>query len=98
LKQVTWKNSRLATGSLEEEVADLKQQPGKNLLVGSPGLIIQSMNLGLVDELQLCIHPVIAGRGLPFFKNREDRMDLTLLRTKNVGRGAVILYYQPALA
>ena len=95
LKNVTWKNSRLAKGGIKEEVIALKQQPGKDVFVGSPGLIIESMNLNLIDELQLCIHPVIAGKGLQFFKNINDRTDLRLLKTKNFSGGAVLLYYEP---
>jgi dihydrofolate reductase len=95
LKNVTWKNTRIAKGGIEEEVSALRQQPGKDILVGSPSLIIASMNLNLIDEFQLCVHPVIAGKGLPLFKNINDRIDLTLLRTKTFGCGAVILYYKP---
>jgi dihydrofolate reductase len=94
LKNVTWKNSRLAKGSIKEEVLALKQQAGRDIFVGSPGLIIQSLNLNLVDELQLCVHPVIAGKGLHLFKNINDRMELKLIKTKTFGSGAVIFYYR----
>lgn len=95
LKNLEWKNSSVAKQSLQEEVLALKQQPGKDILVGSPGLIIQSLNLNLVDEFQLCVHPVIAGKGMPLFKNINDRINLKLLRTKTLGCGAVIFYYKP---
>ena len=95
LKNVTWKNTRLAKGAIKEEVIALKQLPGKDILVGSPSLIIQSMNLNLIDELQLCVHPVIEGKGLQLFKNITDRINLKLLRTKTFSGGAVILYYEP---
>lgn len=94
LKGVTWKNTRLAEGSIKEEVIALKQQAGKDILVGGPGLIIECINLGLIDEFQLCIHPVIAVEGSQLFKNINDRLDLTLLRTKTFGGGAVIFYYK----
>lgn len=95
LKSVDWQSARLATRSLEGEVLALKQEPGKDILVGSPGLIIQLMNLQLIDECQFCVHPVIAGSGLPLFKNISNRMTLTLLKTKTFGSGAVLLYYEP---
>ncbi|OQP59491.1 dihydrofolate reductase [Niastella vici] len=97
LKNVTWKNTRVAKGSLKEEVLALRQQPGKDILVGSPSLIVASLNLGLVDEFQLCIHPVIAGSGLPLLKNIDNRINLNLklLRTKTFGSGAITLYYEP---
>ncbi|ASS48750.1 MAG: dihydrofolate reductase [Candidatus Fluviicola riflensis] len=95
LKSVDWKSARLATKSLEEEILELKQQPGKDIFVGSPGLIVQAMNLGLVDELQLMVHPVIAGKGMKLFKDIHDRSELKLIKTKTFGCGAVILYYEP---
>jgi dihydrofolate reductase len=95
---VEWKNSRIAKGSIEEEVTALKQ-PGngcsKDILVGSPGLIAAMTNLKLIDEYQLCVHPVIAGSGLQLFKNINEKITLKLLKTKTFSGGAVILYYEP---
>lgn len=96
LTAVTWKNTKLKKGGFEEELTALKQQPGRDILVGSPSLIIESMNLNLVDEIQLCVHPVIAGKGLQLFENISDRTNLNFLRTKTFAGGAVILYYEPA--
>jgi dihydrofolate reductase len=95
LKNIDWESARLANRDIEEEVLELKQQPGKNILVGSPGLIVSLMNLHLVDELQLCVHPVIAGQGLPLFKNINEHTMLKLVNTKTFDSGAVILYYEP---
>jgi dihydrofolate reductase len=95
MKNADWKNTRIAKGGIKEEVLALKQQPGKDILVGSPSLIVASMNLNLVDELQLCVHPVILGNGLPLFKNINNSINLKLLRTKTFGSGAVVLYYEP---
>jgi dihydrofolate reductase len=96
LKGVEWKTAKLAKRDLKEEVLELRQKAGKDILVGSPGLIISLMNLHLIDELQLCVHPVIAGKGLPLFKNISDRIDLKLLKTKTfTPYGAVLLYYEP---
>ncbi len=94
LKNVDWKSAKLATRPLEEEVLELKQQSGKNILVGSPGLIVALTKLNLVDEYQLCVHPVIAGGGLPLFKNISDKIILKLKKTKTFIGGAVILYYE----
>jgi dihydrofolate reductase len=95
LKNVEWRNTRLTKGSIKEEVLSLKQQPGKDILVGSPSLIISTMNLNLMDEFQLCVHPVIIGNGLQLFKNINNKINLKLLRTKTFGSGAVVLYYEP---
>lgn len=95
LKKVEWENTMLARTSLEDEVLNLKRQQGKDVLVGSPGVIASLTKLALIDEYQLCIHPVILGKGLPLFKNITDRIVLKLLKTKTFGSGAVIHYYEP---
>ena len=69
LKDVEWKNTRLTNGNIKEEVLKLKQQPGKNILVGSPGIIRTLMEPGLIDEYQLSVQPIVLGNGLPLFKN-----------------------------
>ncbi len=98
LQHTGWDSATLSDKPLEETVAALKQQPGKDILVGSRSLIIQLMKLNLVDELQLCVHPVVAGGGLPLFENVHDRILLKLIKTKTFGGGAVTLYYEPANA
>ena len=95
LKNVEWESAKLANRAIEEEVLKLKQQSGKDILVGSRSLIIQLMNFNLIDEFQLCVHPVIAGKGLPLFENISDRTLLKLSKTKSFSGGAVILYYEP---
>ena len=95
LKNLEWKTAKLAKRDIQEEVLDLKQQAGKDIFVGSRSLIVACMNLNLIDEFQLCVHPVILGSGLPLFKNIGDRINFKLLRIKKFGCGAVILYYEP---
>ena len=95
LKNVNWKSARVAKQGVKEEVIDLRRQSGKNILIGSPSLIATCLNLNLIDEFQLCVHPVIAGNGLPLFKNINNRINLRLLKTKTIGSGAVIIYYEP---
>lgn len=93
LKNVNWETARIADRSIEEEILQLKQQPGKDILVGSPGLIVASLNLGLVDELQINVQPIIATKGLSLFEKVKSRIDLKLLKTKTFGCGAVVFYY-----
>ena len=96
LKNVDWKNAKLVKGGIKEEVLELKQQAGKNIIAGSPGLIVTLMQLDLIDEYQLCVHPIILGNGLPLFKKINDRINLKLLKTKIFGSGSITLYYEPA--
>jgi len=98
IKKVEWKSATLAKRDLKDEVLALKQActgGSKAILVGSRSLIVQLINLNLIDELQLCIHPVVAGKGLPLFENMNDRIIFKLVKHKTFHRGAVILYYQP---
>ncbi len=95
LTNVGWKNVRLAKGTIKEEVSELRKKQGKDIFVGSRSLIVQCMELGLIDEYQICVHPVVAGGTLPLFKSNE-RLVLKLLKTKTFGSGAIVLYYEPA--
>jgi dihydrofolate reductase len=96
LKDVDWNTARLVNRDLEDEVSELKQQTGKAILVGSRSLIVQLLNLKLIDEFQLCIHPVIVGSGLPLFENIKGRTTFKLIKAKTLGSGAVTLYYKPS--
>ena len=95
IKNVEWESATIAKRDLKDEVLELRQQSGKDILVGSRSLIIQLIKLGLIDEFQLCIHPVVAGNGLPLFEYLNDRTIFKLVRNKTFSGGAVILYYQP---
>ena len=99
LKSVDWKNTKLKKEIIKEEIIALKQSRNggsKNIVVGSPSLIVALAQLGVVDEYQLAVQPTVLGSGLQLFKNIRDRIDLKLLKTKTFGCGALILYYEPA--
>jgi dihydrofolate reductase len=96
LENVDWKNTELKREINKDDILDLKQNAGKDILVGSPSLIVALANLGLVDEFQLGVQPTVVGSGLPLFKNISDRVDLKLSKTKTFGCGAVFLYYEPS--
>jgi dihydrofolate reductase len=95
LNHVEWKTAAIANRDLKETVLALRQQPGKDILVGSRSLIIQLINLNLVDEFQLCIHPVVEGSGLSLFENIAGRTHFKLVKTKTFNSGVIILYYVP---
>jgi dihydrofolate reductase len=99
LKEVEWKTARVAQKGIKEEISELKQSRNggsKDILVGSPSLIVASANLNLIDEYQLSVQPTISGKGLPLLKNINDRINLKLLKTKTFACGAITLYYEPA--
>ena len=93
LNNVDWKNTTLKKEVIKEEIMDLKQQNGKDILVGSPSLIVAMTQLDLVDEYQVGVQPTILGSGLPLFKNIRDRVNLKLIKTKTFGCGAIFLNY-----
>ncbi|MGZ3888851.1 MAG: dihydrofolate reductase family protein [Flavisolibacter sp.] len=96
LENVDWKNTKLVKGDIKKELLNLKHQKGKDIVVGSPSLIAAATQLDLIDEYQLCVHPVIAGNGLPLFKNVSGGKELKLLMTKAFKAGQIIHYYEPA--
>lgn len=94
LPSADWNNTTLIKDNLEEEVNTLKEQPGKDLVIfGSPGLAKSFMNLGLIDEYKLTLHPVILGAGINLFDNNTPMSKLKLLESKTLGSGVVTLHY-----
>lgn len=95
LNDTGWSSAELSTLPLAEAVQHLKHQPGNDILVGSRSLIVQLLNLNLVDELQLCIHPVLEGKGSLLFDQISRRIMLKLTQTKQFNSGSMVLYYEP---
>jgi dihydrofolate reductase len=97
LDTVDWQNSSLITGSVVEEIAKLKQQPGKNLnITGSATLVRSLLREGLLDELRLMICPIVVGAGKRLFDDGGDQVALTLADSRTFNTGVVYLTYQPA--
>ncbi|MBC7892927.1 MAG: dihydrofolate reductase [Sphingobacteriaceae bacterium] len=96
LSSANWANSRLVKSDIAAEIANLKQQPGKNLLLFGGADIDQTfINLGLVDDYRINVYPIVLGNGIPLFKNLNDRAKLKLLDTKTYQSGVVGLHYEP---
>jgi dihydrofolate reductase len=94
LKKVEWQNSTLITGSIADEIARLKQQPGKAIgVAGSPTLVRWLLRNDLLDELTLMVHPVIAGRGKRLFEDGSDLRRLRLVDSKITRTGVAVLTY-----
>ena len=87
-------NARLVTGGVAEEVARLKEQPGKDLAVGGAGLASTVIELGLVDEFRLFVSPVVLGGGTPYFPALKERIDLELVETRTFGSRVVYVRYR----
>ena len=85
---------RLVRDNVAEEIRRLKAQPGKAMVVGGPGLAASLLQLDLVDEVRLVIHPVILGGGKPMFPSLDHLLRLRLMETRPFKSGVVILRYQ----
>jgi dihydrofolate reductase len=96
LEDPEWQNTELIEGDVLEAVAELKEQPGKDLIVYASGEITKMLTRqGLVDEYRLWVHPVAFGRGSTFFEDGAERMDLELVDATAIPSGVAILTYRP---
>jgi dihydrofolate reductase len=92
-------NARLATRPLADEIAELKRQPGGDLmLTGGARTVAEAVRLGLVDEYWFKVMPVAIGQGLPVFARLDAPADLTLVWSKVYPSGVLGLRYETAAA
>jgi dihydrofolate reductase len=89
-------NATLSRGNIVEEIAKLKAQPGKDLSVGGATIASALRRVGLIDEYQLFIHPVVIGSGASIFPAAADKTNLQLIETHTFHSGVVLLRYQQA--
>ena len=95
LPQATWAGTQIISSHAEEELAKLKQQPGKDIVIpGSSTLTAGLLHTGLLDELRILVNPVILGQGRSLFAG-AGKTSLKLLKTQQFTSGNVLLYYQP---
>jgi dihydrofolate reductase len=87
-------NARLVREGAAEEVARLKQEPGRDLAVGGAGLASTFIKLGLVDEYRLFVSPVALGAGTPYFPALDERIELELVETRTFASRVAYLRYQ----
>jgi len=91
-----WQPATLLKGNVSQEIAQLKQQPGKNIGVhGSLTLVRSLLEWDLLDELMLVVYPVLVGGGRRLLKEGESLKRLKLVSSKSTRTGALILTYQP---
>ena len=90
-------NARLASGGLAEEIERLRAEPGEgDIAIGGATLAAEAAALGLIDEYRAMVHPVLVGGGIPFFPQRERRVDLELVETRTFSSKVVYLRYRVA--
>jgi dihydrofolate reductase len=96
LENLQENNTRLVRANVVEEVLALKQQPGKDIGVGSLSIASQLSACGLIDEYQFVVHPVVAGKGPRLFETvkPQDRLQLDFIGSETFQSGVVALKYR----
>src|SRR5450631_3720456 len=94
LDRVDW-NAELVRGDLGKAVQQLKRESGKGLLVGGVKLPLALAELGLIDEYEFVVQPILAGHGPTLFAGLSKHVDLKLLSRQEFGSGAVAMRYEP---
>ncbi|WP_327436326.1 MULTISPECIES: dihydrofolate reductase family protein [unclassified Streptomyces] len=90
-------NARLASGSLVDEIERLRAEPGEgDIAIGGATLAAEAAASGLIDEYRVMVHPVLVGGGIPFFPQRERRVDLELVETRTFNSRVIHLRYRVA--
>ena len=95
LDRVDW-NAELVQGDLGKAVQQLKREPGKGLFVGGVTLPLALADLGLIDEYEFVVQPILAGHGPTLFAGLSERLELRLVGRQEFRSGAVALRYQPS--
>jgi dihydrofolate reductase len=90
-------NARLVSGGLAEEIERLRAEPGEgDIAIGGATLAVEAAALGLIDEYQVMVYPVLVGGGIPFFARNERHVDLELVETRTFSSRVVYLRYRVA--
>lgn len=95
LDRVDW-SAELVQGDLEKAVQQLKREPGKGLFTGGVTLPLALADLGLIDEYEFVVQPILAGHGPTLFAGLSERLELKLVGRQEFRSGAVALSYQPS--
>ena len=96
LDQSTWNNTTLAKGNLVEEIADLKNQSGKDIaVVGGAGFVSSLIKEGLIDEYHLIVNPTAMGNGMTIFNSLDGIRKFEPIEAKLYKGGKTVLSYKP---
>jgi dihydrofolate reductase len=91
-----WQNSTLIGEDVADEIANLKQGEGEDIVISGSGTLVRSLlRHGLLDELKLMIHPILVGSGKRLFEEREEQTKLELVDSRTFSTGVLYLTYRP---
>ncbi len=96
LDKSMWNNTTLAKGNLAEEIAGLKKQNGKDILVfGGAGFVSSLIKEGLIDEYHLIVNPTAISNGMTIFNSFDGIRKFTPIQAKLYSGGKTVLSYKP---
>jgi dihydrofolate reductase len=95
LSSVEDANTRIVGGNLHDEIVKLKQEQGRDILIGGVDIPSQLVELGLIDEFRFVVGPIVAGEGRRLFEgvSLRERLPLKLVQSKTFKSGSVLLRY-----
>lgn len=95
LNESQFKNTKVISKNIAEEITAIKEAPGKNILIfGSPAASHSLLDLGLIDEFWIFMNPILLGKGMPLFKNIHTQINLRLVESKTFACGVIALHYE----
>lgn len=98
LEKSRWNNTTLATGNLADEIAKLKNQEGKDIIVyGGAGFVSSLIKEGLIDEYYIFLNPTAIGDGMPIFKSLDRTQKFSVVAATSYTCGITVLHYQPKI-
>ena len=96
LQTLDWQNSTLVSGDVNAELTRIKELPGKNISVVGSGTLVRSLlQDGVLDELRLLVHPIVAGSGKRLFPEGTAQIPLRLTDSRTLSTGVLALTYEP---
>ena len=97
LDKASWSNTRLIRGDIAAEIQKMKQEPGQGItILGSGSVVSQLAAIGLIDEYQVVVNPVVLGQGRTMFDGLKEKLNLKLTKSRTFANGKVFLCYEPA--
>jgi uncharacterized protein YdhG (YjbR/CyaY superfamily)/dihydrofolate reductase len=95
IRDTRWNNSEVVRGDIRKVIHNLKQSPGKDMIIYGSGKLVKSfMHANLIDEYILWVHPVLLGKGKSFFFEVTDDLNIELIERKTFVSGVVALRYR----
>ncbi len=99
LEKAAWNNTKLVKDDIGGFIKQMKQQPGKDMVIlGSGSIVSECSRNGLIDEHRIMVNPVVLGAGTPLFRGVPEKLNLKLMKARIFKSGNVLFQYEPLAA